>query len=577
MRARQRVPVCVAAAALSAAVSGNVRAQWVEDDCTAIHTLTGEMPGDQFGWVANPIGDVTGDGVSDFVTTAPTNDAGGANAGRIYVHDGATGAELWRITGGNAGGRLGADADRCGDVNGDGVPDVIAGAPSADAGQAFLHSGADGSLIHTFDGEAVGDEFGFATTGGGDFDGDGAPDLLVTARRNDAAGDNAGRAYVYSGDDFSLICTIDGLDAGDQFGSAAAFAGDVNRDGRDDVIVGAQSAGSGGQAYVYGWDGAACQIIHTLTPPGGASSFGLFFVDGRGDVDADGTPDLYVSDFAFNRAYVYSGDDGSLIREFDGNGEGGGFGIGRIIPDIDRDGHADLVLAAWISPQGATRAGKAFIYSGADASVLRTMTYTVPFAGFGFDAAGMMGDVNGDGALDFLITAASEDSSTGKTFVMAGIPADSTDVCPDGFTRLRGLPVSGDVGSLCEDDDDRLVTRPDVFVPTTTPPVQIEVEGTSPVDAPGSLSFTLESHVSVNNIQQRLLLFDFDEQAYVLVDTRIAPTSDESVEVAVEDPSVFIESGTGRVRALVQYVQVAFSILPTWQARIDRAVWTVGD
>jgi hypothetical protein len=130
----------VAAVAAALLVSRAVSAQCTEG-CTALHTLTGEAVGDQFGWKSNALGDLTGDGVSDFVVTALTNDGGGGNAGRAYVYSGATGAELFRVSGAGANWQLGRDANAAGDVNDDGVPDLIVGAATSGTGRAIIFSG----------------------------------------------------------------------------------------------------------------------------------------------------------------------------------------------------------------------------------------------------------------------------------------------------------------------------------------------------------------------------------------------------------------------------------------------------
>ncbi|MHC5003999.1 MAG: FG-GAP-like repeat-containing protein [Planctomycetota bacterium] len=393
-----------------------------KEDCQVIHDLEGEVAGDQFGWVSNDIGDVDGDGIHEFVVTAPTNDANGFSSGRIYVYDGATGTELWHATGALNAYRLGNDAAGAGDVNGDGIPDVIVGAPNNGTGRAIVYSGDDGSVLHTFNGQNNGDQFGSRVWGGGDFNGDGTPDVIIGAPQHDTGGANAGRAYVYSGGNWALICTIDGLGAGHRLGSGVAFVGDVSQppDGRDEIIVGAQNASSVGRAYVYRWNGLSCQLAYQVAPSGPAVDFGLWFMNGGGDVNGDGTPDFYVNDYAVNRAHIFSGVDGSLIWTLTGDGNGQ-FGIGRLIDDVDGDGRADIFLAAWISSVGAPQAGKAFVYSGRDASVLETFTHTVAGAGFGFDANGQ-GDMNGDGKYDYLVTAALDNANNGrgKTFVIAG-------------------------------------------------------------------------------------------------------------------------------------------------------------
>ncbi|MHC4993323.1 MAG: integrin alpha, partial [Planctomycetota bacterium] len=96
------VCTCVALTVATGLVGGPAGAQ-CKENCTAIHTLVGEQNGDQYGWVSNDVGDLDGDQVTDFVLTAPTNDAAGNNAGRVYAYSGATGEELWRVTGAGTG------------------------------------------------------------------------------------------------------------------------------------------------------------------------------------------------------------------------------------------------------------------------------------------------------------------------------------------------------------------------------------------------------------------------------------------------------------------------------------------
>ncbi len=431
--------ILAAICSLLGAKSGT--AQCVEG-CTAIHVFTGEMAGDQFGWVSNDLGDLDGDGVRDLVLTAPTNDGAGTNAGRIYVYSGASGEEIFRASGQAAFWNLGIDAACAGDVNGDGVDDVIAGAPSG-AGNAVVYSGTsrgEGDVLHTFPGEMIGDGFGGRVHGGGDFNGDGVLDMIIGAQNHDANGSNSGRAYIYSGGDYQLICTIDGFGSFDNFGSGVAFVGDMNDDGRDEVLVGAQNDNGGGRAYVFYWNGKNCEQLHAVGPAGAASSFGLWFMNGRYDVNNDGTPDFYVSDFSVNRAHIFSGTDGSLLYELTGDNTGG-FGIGRLVRDVNDDGHADMLLAAWAQGDGGASAGKAFLYSGIDGSVIRTYTHNIAGATFGFDANGMNDDVNGDGFDDFLVTAAWDAGQRGTAYIIAGEDYDAK-------PPLGDLDFDGDVDAV---------------------------------------------------------------------------------------------------------------------------------
>ncbi len=152
----------------------------------------GEGANDQFGWIARNIGDVDGDGVNDVVTSAPGVKTDGPNAGRVYVYSTKSGRLLWTADG-HAGDRLGTGIEAAGDTNGDGVPDVVAGAPGAD--KAYVYSGRDGRVLLTLAGEAKGDGFGSHTDGVGDVNHDGHADVIVGAPRSNAGG-QGGRAGV---------------------------------------------------------------------------------------------------------------------------------------------------------------------------------------------------------------------------------------------------------------------------------------------------------------------------------------------------------------------------------------------
>ncbi len=425
----------------SAAIVGSIMALFAGEDgargqctegCTAIHTWVGEAAGTQFGWVSDDVGDIDMDGVHDLVITAPFHAGGGTNAGRVYVYSGRTGAPLHVFTGNIVNGQMGYSVDGAGDVNMDGTPDVIVGIPFAAAGSFRVYSGADGSLLYDISGQASNDRMGYAVSAAGDINMDGYADFLAGAILHDSAALNAGRAYLYSGIDGSLIATMDGFGATNRFGSSADHIGDVDGDEVEDIVVGAFGAGGGGLAYVFsgamllGPDcpGANCLPLYTLDPGIPAAVFGQWFIDGLGDVNADGTPDIYVGDYVASRGHIFSGVDGSRIWTFLGDGDGQ-FGIGRGAGDVDNDGHADVLLCAWASSAGAPNAGKGFVYSGRDGSVFETFTHNIAGAGFGFDANGML-DVNGDGMHDFLITAASDAGSRGTSYLIAGTTPRAT-------------------------------------------------------------------------------------------------------------------------------------------------------
>src|SRR3954471_11393702 len=143
---------------------------------TVVREWDGEAANDQFGWIARVVGDVDRDGVPDIVTSAPTKAIGGDAAGRVYLYSTKTGALLWSVDG-RPGDQLGSGVEAAGDANHDGVPDVVASAPGS--GKAYVYSGKDGRVLLTFSGEKVSDNFGQHVSGVGDINEDGYADVIV--------------------------------------------------------------------------------------------------------------------------------------------------------------------------------------------------------------------------------------------------------------------------------------------------------------------------------------------------------------------------------------------------------------
>ncbi|TAH39450.1 MAG: hypothetical protein EYC70_01305 [Planctomycetota bacterium] len=197
------------------------------------------------------------------------------------------------------GGQFGVSVSGAGDVNADGYDDAIVGArfdnhSGYEAGMAQVFSGIDGSVLYTWYADSERDQFGYSVSDAGDVNADGHDDVVVGAPWGEISGSANGSARVYSGLDGSILHTWYG-DAGvDNFGYSVSGAGDTNADGHDDVIAGAWHASdnnSAGSARVLsGLDGS---ILYTWYGDSWASHFGIS-VSGAGDVNADGYADLIV-------------------------------------------------------------------------------------------------------------------------------------------------------------------------------------------------------------------------------------------------------------------------------------------
>jgi tetratricopeptide (TPR) repeat protein len=391
-----------------------------------IHEWTGENKGDQFSWIARSIGDADGDGVKDLVTSAPTYGANGqaAGPGRVYVYSGKSGKLLWAQTG-QANESLGIKVEKAGDVNGDGIPDVIAGAPGTE--RAYVYSGRDGKVLLTLGSKESSESFGLGVAGVGDQNGDGYADVMVGAPGNNAAGQGAGRAYVFSGKDGALLFTLTGENAGDRFGNAVAGYKDKRH---AFLVVGAPGAGPNHHGRVYVYRGLSDKPGFVVESDETGARLGGMFISVVGDVNGDNVPDIYASDWNNNakgpstgRVYVHSGADGRRLYTFTGEAAGDGFGIGTAdVGDVNKDGYDDLLIGAWQHSGAASSGGKVYLYSGKDGRLLRAITCRIPGDTFGFDATGI-GDVDGDGVIDFLLTSTwsgIKGFQSGRMFVISG-------------------------------------------------------------------------------------------------------------------------------------------------------------
>lgn len=255
------------------------------------------------------VGDLDGDGRADVLVGALVEDGGATNAGRVYAFSSATGAVLHTLASPNATATssFGSTLAPTGDANGDGRPDVLVAAEGeivegrGGSGRVYLFSGADGALLKTYDAVDYESEaaFGVSLAPAGDLDGDAFPDLFVAVKQRAL---DSGRLHALSGADGRVLYSRGSPNAqkGDEFGigfiNGLAAAGDLDGDGRADVLVGASGedelGNNAGRAYTF--SGADGKLLGTYASPnaGTASLFGAAVA--AGDATGDGRAELLV-------------------------------------------------------------------------------------------------------------------------------------------------------------------------------------------------------------------------------------------------------------------------------------------
>jgi hypothetical protein len=289
-----------------------------------------------------------------------------------------------------------------------------------------LHASAFGqyNLLLQEDGAIAGDKLGWSVSGAGDINGDGTPDYIVGSPYADPSGlASAGSATVYSGANGAVLFQKYGSVSAEGLGYYTAGAGDINGDNKDDFIV-------GGQNLAFVFSGANGALLYQK---GGGGP-----VAGAGDVNGDGRDDFIVSDF--NQAYVYSGANGSLLYAKAGGTAVAGLG------DINGDGRDDFIVTDQYADPGATNAGSAFVFSGANGALLYQKNGARGSDLFG-SSAGAAGDVDGDGRPDFIIGARLADIdgliNSGAAYVYSGRTGNLIYQKSGGSSLQWGQAVSG--------------------------------------------------------------------------------------------------------------------------------------
>jgi hypothetical protein len=237
---------------------------------TVLDTWDGTLSGEHFGAAValGPDVDDPADGRGDLLVGAPTSGLEDTStprsmAGRVRLYSSAWHTPTWTLLGPQPNCALGTSVALGPDLSGDGRADAVVGAPGcvSDQGSVFVCNGVTGALVWAaaLRGESTGDRFGLAVSLGPDATGDGVPDLLVGAPARDGA---RGRVYLVSGADGSTKRMFTGESLGDQLGCSVSLGPDVDGDGLGDILAGACWAddaahgAAAGKAYLFvsaGW------------------------------------------------------------------------------------------------------------------------------------------------------------------------------------------------------------------------------------------------------------------------------------------------------------------------------------
>lgn len=278
-------------------------------DGSEIRHVTGASPLERFGAAVASIGDVNGDSVPDFAVGAPGGS--GSSAGAVHVYSGQDGSEITALTQTGASFRdnLGSSIAALGDVNDDGVPDFAVGAPGATPtnsgvglfyGRVLWISGKDGSELRHVDGKSVNSVFGESIAACGDQDGDGITDVVVGAR----GVKGLGQATILSSRKGKKLFSVTGVTPRGNFGISVAGLDDFDGDGRPEIAIGGEGGDFGGEVVVIS---PGLKRLYLLER-GAANDLAGDFIARAGDLDGDGKSELLVGAWGADKARVFKVD-----------------------------------------------------------------------------------------------------------------------------------------------------------------------------------------------------------------------------------------------------------------------------
>lgn len=424
---------------------------------------------DFFGNSMTELADLNGDGFDEFLVGVAGSDTTGLDAGQVFLWLGGPTVNLVpdRIWNGTSPEHFGWSLANIGDVNNDGDADFAVGAPLSNAGGAargrvcIFYGDSDPQAISdtpdvVISGANGGDQFGYAISAAGDFDGDGKDDFIVGAPYSNLRAQNAGAAYVIYGanggpsTNLADATVFAGEIADDHFGWSVSDAGNFLGGNENCVAVGAPLANTHGgldAGAVYVFQGrlsgatpdTTIDFVAGISANAKAGSQFGYAVRGVGHLDTDSNDDLAVGGPYCNEAgsesgrveIFYGGLNPSVVADHTIDGQTAtdnfGWSLDRL-GDVSGSSRDDVLIGAPFHDLTASNGGRAYIYEGGSSATGAGSLDIIPNlpanGGNGADdhfgyAVALAGDFNGDGQPDYAVSAPA--ANTPGTNARAGV------------------------------------------------------------------------------------------------------------------------------------------------------------